>query len=53
MPLGNWEGGQAMKRSQDISPGGSFRLKRFDILKMPSEQSLGCSDFIFWYFLRI
>ena len=34
-------------------PGGSlsgtvcFRLKRFDILKIPSEQPLGCSAFIF------
>ena len=24
-----------------------FRLKRFDILKIPSEQPLGCSAFIF------
>ena len=27
MPLGNREGGQAMKRSQDISPGVQFPIK--------------------------
>ena len=58
MPLGNREGGRARKRSQDISSDG-YRfpadscLERYVsdenaiILKIPSEQPMGCSDFVF------
>ncbi len=47
MPLGNREGGGARKSEWIFHRVVCFRLKRYDILKIPSEQPLGCSAFFF------